>query len=234
MKLTPEETETRALNLAEYYLLTCLDHAGRLLTQQHTIRVGLAGAVLTDLARRGSIHVTQDLVTVEDSKNVELEAPLDSVLQIIRDSPEPQDAEQWVNRFSRPPLMDTITKILEHHGHLVIKKKRLLGIWPRTRYVLDDAYGSMDIYVRIRGTLMGRDTALDATSWPLIQLLYSTNVLSGLFPAIAQKAVKERLDEFHQKAAESEPDIAEALHAVENAIAESLTATRGQATGLGG
>lgn len=234
MTSTPEDANTRALNLAEYYLLTCLDHAGRLLTQPHTIRVGLAGAVLTDLARRGSIHVTQDLVTIDDTTSVELEAPLDSVLQIIRDSPEPQDAEQWVNRFSRPPLMDAITKILEHNRHLNVKTKRLFGIWPRIRYHLDDAYGSVDIYVRIRGTLMGRDTALDAASWPLIQLLHSTNVLTRVFPGIRHKMVKERLGEFHRKAEEFEPDIAEALQAVENAIAESLTATRGQATGLGG
>lgn len=234
MTLTPEEANMRALNLAEYYLLTCIDHAGRLLTQQHTIRVGLAGAVLTDLARRGSIHVTQDLVTVDESKSVKLEAPLDSVLQIIRDSPEPQDAEQWVNRLSRPPLMNAITKILERNRQLMVKEKRLLGIWPRTRYILDDAYDSMDIYVRIRGTLMGRDTSLDATSWPLLQLLHSTNVLSRVFPGIRHKTVKERLGEFQRAAEELEPNMAEALQAVENAIAESLTATRGQATGLGG
>lgn len=234
MTSTPEHENTRPLNLAEYYMLTCLDHAGRLLTQQHTIRIGLAGAVLTDLARRGCIQVTQDLVTVKDSQDTTLEAPLDTVLHIIRDAPEPQDAEQWINRFSRPPLMDAITRILEHNGHFVIKKKRLFGLVPRTRYILDDAYGSMDIYVRIRGTLMGRDTPLDASSWPLIQLLHSTNVLTRVFPGIQSKTVRQRLADFHQQAAETEPNIAETLQAVENAIAESLTATRGQATGLGG
>src|SRR5699024_11528041 len=114
-------------------------------------------------------HVRQDLVAVDEAKSVKLEAPLDSVLQIIRDSPEPQDAEQWVNRLSRPPLMDAITKILERNRQLVVKEKRLLGIWPRTRYILDDAYDSMYIYVRIRGTLLVSDTSLDATSWPASQ-----------------------------------------------------------------
>lgn|SRR5699024_5325605 len=233
MRPTPEEANMRALNLAEYYLLMCLDHSGKLLTQQHTVRAGLAGAVLTDLARRGSIHVTQDLVAVDDSKNLKLEAPLDAVLQIIRDSPEPQDAEQWINRFSRPALMEAVIKTLEHNGQLIVTKKRLLGIWPRTRYVLNDAYDSMDIYVRIRGTLMGRDTSLDATSWPLIQLLHWTNVLSTVFPGIRYKTIRERLEAFRRGAEELEPDMAEALQAVENAIVESLTATRGQATGLG-
>lgn len=234
MTSTPEDPTTRALNLAEYYLLTCLDHAGRLLTQQHTIRVGLAGAVLTDLARRRCINVTQDLVTINDANLDALEAPLNSVLQIIQESPEPQDAEQWINRFSRPALLETIATILERNGQIRIRKKRLLGIFPRTRYELEDAYGSMDIYVRIRGTLMGRNTALDATAWPLIQLLYSTDVLTRVFPGIQNRDIQERLEEFHSEAKHSEPDIAETLQAVENAIAEALTATRGQATGLRG
>lgn len=234
MTSNPEDTNQRSLNLAEYYLLTCLDPAGRLLTQQHTVRVGLAGAVLTDLARRGTITVTRDLVTVQDSPTGELEPPLHSVLQIIRESPEPQDAEQWINRFSRPALFESITKILDHNGQLNIRKKRLFGIIPRTRYLLDDSYGSVDIYVRLRGTLMGRDTALDATTWPLIQLLYSTDVLTRVFPGISNKSIKDRLDTFHHEAKTAEPDIAETLQAVENAIAESLTATRGQATGLRG
>jgi len=234
MTSSPEDPNARALNLAEYYLLTCLDHAGRLLTQQHTIRVGLAGAVLTDLARRGCIKVTQDLVTVNEVASHDVEAPLSAVLQIIQESPKPQDAEQWVNRFSRPAMLETIAKILEHNGQIHIRKKRLLGIFPRTRYELNDAYGSMDIYVRIRGTLMGRDTALDATAWPLIQLLYSTDVLTRVFPGIQNREIQERLTEFHEAAKQYAPDTAETLQAVENAIAEALTATRGQATGLRG
>lgn len=231
---TVEPPNTRALNLAEYYLLTCLDHAGRLVTQHHTVRVGLAGAVLTDLARRNHISVTQDLVTINEPATGKLESPLPSVLQIIRESPEPQDAEQWINRFSRPALFDSITSILEHNGHLNIRKKRLLGLFPRTRYELDNAYASIDIYVRIRGTLMGRDTALNAAVWPLIQLLYSTNVLARKFPGVQHKSIKQRLKTFHGQAEAAEPDMAEALQAVENAVAESLTASRGQATGLGG
>src|SRR5699024_11893879 len=134
----------------------------------------------------------QDLVTVDASKSVKLEAPLGFVLQIIRDSPEPQDGEQWVNRLSRPPLVDAITKILARNRQLMVKEKRLLGIWPRTRYILEDAYDSMDIYVRIRGTLMGRDTSLDATSWPLLHLLHSTNVLRREVPGIRHEPGKER------------------------------------------
>lgn len=229
-----QNAKNRALNIAEYYLLTCLDQHGKLLTQTHTVRVGLAGAVLTDLARRGCLYVTRDLVIVKATTDVELEEPLAAVLQIMKDAPENQDAEQWINRFSRPALMDAIIEALQARGDITVVTKRFLGMVPRTRYVPEESYGRMDMYVRLRATLLGRDTALDASTWPLVQLLYSTDVLTRLFPGLQNKMVKERLDAFHAEAAQKEPAIAESLQAVENAIAESLTATRGQATGMRG
>lgn len=230
----PQDTKKRTFNLAEHYLLSCLDHGGRFLTQPHTVRVGIAGAMLTDLARRGHIHVSQELVTIADPTIGDLEPPVHSVLHLIAESPQPQDAEQWINRFSRPALMDVLLKILEHNGQLTLKKKRLMGLIPQTRYLPNDSYGTMDSYIRMRATLMGRPTQLEAITWPLIQLLYSTNVLTRVFPAIANKTIRLRLRQFHEEIENTQPDMAEALQAVENAIAESLTATRGQATGLRG
>lgn len=229
-----QDAKNRPLNLAEYYLLTCLDQHGKLLTQSHTVRVGLAGAILTDLARREFLYVTRDLVMVKSGAVSELEEPLASVLQIMKDAPENQDAEQWINRFSRPALMDAVIQALEVRGDIAVMTKRFLGLVPRIRYVPEESYGRMDMYVRLRATLLGRDTALDASTWPLVQLLYSTDVLTRLFPGLQNKAVKERLDAFHTEAAQKEPAIAESLQAVENAIAESLTATRGQSTGMRG
>ena len=230
----PQDTKKRPLNLAEYYLLTCLDHHGKLLTQSHTVRVGLAGAILTDLARRECLYVTQELVMVNSTADVDLEEPLAAVLQIMRDAPENQDAEHWINRFSRPALMDAIIEALQVRGDIAVMTKRFFGLVPRTRYVPEESYGRMDMYVRLRATLLGRDTALDASTWPLVQLLYSTDVLTRLFPGLHNKTVKERLEAFHMEAAQEEPAIAESLQAVENAMAESLTATRGQATGMRG
>src|SRR5699024_1865325 len=138
------------------------------------------------------------------------------------------------NRFSRPALMDALIKILEYNGELTLKKKRLIGLIPQTRYLRDDPYSSMDSYIRMRATLMGRSTQLEAIKWPLIQLLYSPNVLTRVIPTITNKTIRLRLRQYHNEIQKTQPDRAEALQAVENAIAESLTATRGQATGLRG
>lgn len=234
MTSQPEDTQTRPLNLAEYYFLACLDDAGKFVTQHHTIRVGLAGAVLTELARRGCLYVTQNLVIVNSHFTGQLEQPLHTVLQIIRESPENQDAEQWINRFSRHALMESVQKVLEARDEIVIAKKRFLGLIPHTRIVTEGSYSRMDMYVRLRATLLGRDTALDSSTWPLVQLLYSTDVLTRIFPGTQNKDIQARLKAFHAAAVQDEPATTEVLQAVENAIAEALTATRGQASGMRG
>lgn len=231
----PQETKRRSLNLAEYYFLSCLDQHGKFLTQPHTVRIGLAGAVITDLARRGCLHVTRNVVIVNSAGAAnELEHPLDAVLQIMRDAPENQDAEQWINRFSQPALQEAIVTSLAARQEIQVTKKKFLGFVPRTRYLPGESYGRMDMYVRLRATLLGRETSEDSTTWPLVQLLYSTDVLTRLFPGLHQQQVKEHLARFYRAAEAGEPAIAEALQAVENAIAEALTATRGQASGMRG
>src|SRR5699024_4516975 len=102
------------------------------------------------------------------------------------------------------------------------------------RYLRDEPYSRKDCYIRMRATLVSGSTQLEAITWALIQLLYSPNVLTRVFPAIPNKTIRLRLRQYHNEIQKTQPDMAEALQAVENAIAESLTATRGQATGLRG
>src|SRR5699024_12822437 len=105
-------------------------------------------------------------------------------------------AEQWINRFSRPALMDALIKILEYNGELTLKKKRRIGLIPQTRYLRDDPYSSMDSYIRMRATLMGRSTQLDAITWPMIQSLYSTNVLTLVLAANPNKYIQLQLQHY--------------------------------------
>src|SRR5699024_219347 len=134
----------------------------------------------------------------------------------------------------RPALMDALIKTLEYTGELPVKKKRLIGLIPQTRYLRHDPYSSIDSSIRMRTTLMARSTQQEAITWPLIQPLSSTNMLKRVIPAIPNKTIRLRLRQYHNENQKTQPDMAEALQAVENAIAESLTATRGQATGLRG
>jgi hypothetical protein len=108
-----EPVTDRPLNLPEYFLLLCLDdEKGRLLLDGPTVGLGLAGATLAELARRGRLAVTQTTVhsidRPEQASTADLEWPLEQVWDIIRAFTRRRDAEQWINRFSRQSLRDAV------------------------------------------------------------------------------------------------------------------------------
>lgn len=220
-------TSSRPLNLAEYYLLACLDEGGKFYAEHHTIRLGIAGATLTELARRGYLYVTQNLVIVNSQQKTELEEPLNKILDILIAAPENLDAEQWINRFARPGLSSEIVASLVRREELEVNKKRLLGIFPRTRYLTADSYIRTDLYVRLRTAVLGNNGTLDSTTGPLIQILDTTKVLSKIFPEVNPREVRNRLNAYLSSAAEHDRAVIETLQAIENAITEALIATRG-------
>jgi Golgi phosphoprotein 3 (GPP34) len=236
----------RPLNIPEYFLLLCLDdEKGRLLLDGPTVGLGLAGAALADLARRGRLTVTQTTVnSIERPEQVftadpnppawahttDLEWPLEQVWDIIRAFTRHRDAEQWINRFSRQSLRDAVAASLVKHGVLEEDESIVLWVFHRTRYIEKDEHFEKDLKNTLRSVLRGMQPA-DDVSWPLISLMRSTRLLHRLFP----EAEKE-----HIRAAALTPvgspgtqaSVSEVLQATENAIAEALTATTGGASAL--
>ncbi len=242
MTTTPHEAQSadprhRPPNLAEYFLLLDLDErGGRLLLDGSTSGLALAGAVLADLAGRGHLTVTQDEVLVRTSSGpaVEgLERPLAQVLGIITEhgqDHEPRDAEQWINRFSRPELREALLQSLESQGIIEHTEGKVLGLFRRERYPETDPNPELDLRARIGEVLYGSAPA-DPVTWPLIALLRSTRLLHVVFPdrhttdlrAVSTTPVGE---------SSTRDSVAEVLQATENAIAESLVATTGGASAL--
>ncbi len=236
----------RPLNLPEYFLLLCLDdEKGRLLLDGPTVGLGLAGAALADLARRGRLTVTQTTVhTIEHPEPVfaadpnppawahttDLEWPLEQVWDIIRAFTRHRDAEQWINRFSRQSLRDAVAASLVKRGVLEEDESIVLWVFHRTRYMGKDEHFEKDLKNTLRSVLRGMRPADDVT-WPLISLMRSTRLLHRLFP---------EADKEHIRAAALTPvgspstraSVSEVLQATENAIAEALTATTGGASAL--
>lgn len=236
----------RPLNLPEYFLLLCLDdEKGRLLLDGPTVGLGLAGAALTDLARRGRLKVTQTTVrSIEHpgqvfaadpnppgwSHTTDLEWPLEQVWDIIRAFTRHRDAEQWINRFSRQSLRDAVAASLVKRGVLEEDESIVLWVFHRTRYMEKDRHFEKDLKNTLRSVLRGTQPA-DEVTWPLISLMRSTRLLHRLFP---------EADKEHTRAAALTPigspstrtSVSEVLQATENAIAEALTATTGGASAL--
>lgn len=236
----------RPLNLPEYFLLLCLDdEKGRLLLDGPTVGLGLAGAALADLARRGRLKVTQTTVNSLDhpgqvftadpnppawAHTTDLEWPLEQVWDIIHAFTRSRDAEQWINRFSRQSLRDAVAASLVKRGVLEEDENIVLWVFHRTRYMEKDHHFEKELKTTLRSVLRGLQPA-DELTWPLVSLMRSTRLLHRLFP----EAEKE-----HVRAAALTPvgsrstqnSVSEVLQATENAIAEALTATTGGASAL--
>jgi hypothetical protein len=236
----------RPLNIPEYFLLLCLDdQKGRLLLDGPTVGMGLAGATLAELARRGRLEVSRTTVRsighpeeafADDphppawAYTTDLEWPLEQVWDIIHAFTRHRDAEQWINRFSRQSLRDAVAASLVKRRIVEEGDSTVLWIFHRTRYMELDHHFEQELRDRIRAVLMDERPADDLT-WPLISLLRTTRLLHRLFPDV---------DKAHIRAAALTPagspatqlSMAEALLATENAVAEALTATTGGASAL--
>ncbi len=236
----------RPLNIPEYFLLLCLDEKkGRLLVDGPTVGMGIAGAAITDLARRGRLEVTPTTVrSIEHPAQVfaadrnppvwattaELEWPLEQVWDIINAFTRHRDAEQWINRFSRPSLRDAVAASLVKRRIVEEGESTVLWLFHRTRYVERDGHFEQELRQRIRAVLVDREPADDLT-WPLISLLRTTRLLPRLFPDVDKAQIRAAaLTAAGSPATRS--SMSEALLATENAVAEALTATTGGASAL--
>lgn len=245
--MTTSANTGRPFNLPEYFLLLALDSSGRFRVAEHDVQMGLAGAVLADLARRGRLVITTDRVEVaEDPRAIlahgdapegwqpenALEHPLDRVLSLIGDASEIMDAEQWVNRLATRRLREVVVDALVERGAIQVKQIRLFGLLKRTRYFKNETFYELDLKVRL-GVVLNREQPLDLVTWPLLALMQLTGLLERLSPESRRPKVADLLREKYD-ALESaqEKSVYEALHSVENAISEKLIATRGGPSGL--
>lgn len=247
MTAADQQPNSRPFSLAEYLLLLSIDSAGRFRLSERQLNFGLAGATLADLARRGRINVTQDTVSITENPQAVLdegdapqkwhrdgsglETPLDRVLTLIQEAPHEQDAEQWLNRFGIDQLREAYLTELSARGALAMKQTKMLGLFRRTKYEKNENFFEVDLQVRLGAVLSG-DAAPDLVTWPLISLMYVTGLLERVFAEARAKDVREVLAVNVETLTAQQRSVYEALHAVQNVIAEELTATRGGPSGM--
>lgn len=222
-------------NLGEHFILLSLGENGKFLTSEHTVRLGLAGATLADLARRGKITVGKDLLVPTNTADTEsLESPLHEVLEIIRNAPQEQDAEQWVNRLSTDALLDAYIEGMVQRDTLEIKKTKFLGLFPTTRMIRNGSFDALDMQAVIREILFAK-RGMDLLTGPVLYLLFMTDLLRRRFPDLRKRDTEKILrSEQMPIQTSTSKSVYEVLQATENAIAEGLTASRGGASGMRG
>ncbi|SHM93965.1 GOLPH3/VPS74 family protein [Cryptosporangium aurantiacum] len=179
----------------ELLLLAYDDAAGKPLISTTTLDLGLAAAVLVELALAGRIVVEQKKVRVTDPTPVD-EPVAEAVLDRLRAASKPRDPRSWLTTLSRG-LREKILDRLVETGVVEREESKVLGLFRVVRYPALNpapetaAHGRLDAAVR-HGDLSGRHTVA------LASLVRAVDLGPKLFPDLPAKEVKSRLDEISE------------------------------------
>jgi hypothetical protein len=218
------------LTLAEQTLLIALDDEKGRDTTQWGSGVGLAGALLLDLARL-------ELLTADgDGKLTALDGPqpADELLRdahaAIRGSSESRSARAWVQRLPRElkPLRQRLARGLAQRGILAEQHHKLLGIVPSTRFPTIDPGPEQELRARLRDVLLGDREPTEQEAL-LVGLLEPLGLIGSLVSRDQRTAARTRAKAVAEQGVAGTA-VREAIHAVQGAVIASVLAATTAAT----
>uniref|UniRef100_A0A942YAY8 GPP34 family phosphoprotein n=1 Tax=Neobacillus citreus TaxID=2833578 RepID=A0A942YAY8_9BACI len=150
--------------------------------------LGLGGAVLADLALRGSISLRGDRVTVLDG-GLTGDEVLDGVLGSIAATDSPKKAKWWVQRIGKRPLRDAVLSGLVARGLVDEEQRRTLVIFTSTRHPERDGGPEALVRAAVADVLAGRSQPSPYLA-SLIGLLDATGALRNQFGPVDKVVVR--------------------------------------------
>lgn len=172
----------------EVLLLAYSEDEGRLLVGSSELDAALGGSLLAELAVNGRIDLADKRVTVLDPTPLGDEE-LDGVLARMAADPRKRKPEWWISRFQTTKLRKRLLTRLTGRGVLGEEQRKVLGVFPSTRYPERDPSVERDIRERVQSVLSGADP--DQRVAVLIALLHAAGIDRKAFPGISKKRVKE-------------------------------------------
>ena len=121
---------------------------------------GLAGALLLDLTAAGALDERDGKLAATPSAALEHPA-LRAAYAAIAAAEKPRDAKGWVGRLPKElkPLAGTIADRLVERGVLAEEQRKLLGLFPTTRFPQVDPEPERALRERLRAVLLGESHA---------------------------------------------------------------------------
>jgi hypothetical protein len=177
-----------SLTIPQAFALLQIAPDGRRSTDGQRLDLGLAGAVLADLALRGAITLSGDRVAV-GSGRVTGDATLDEVLGSIAACGSPRKAKWWVQRLGKRPLRDAVLAGLVRSGLITEEQRTTLVVFTTTRHPELDGGPESLVRSAIADVLAGR-TAPTPYLAALIGLLDATNTLRDQFGRVDKAVVR--------------------------------------------
>ena len=206
------------ITLPEQLLLLALhDEKGTILSTAATsIRYGLSGAVLMELALRKKVEIhNKKIVLVDDSytgDNV-----LDEAIALIKNLGKDKNAEYWVNKLSsKIKIQEVMLKRLVDKGILKAEEHKILWIFDSPHYPMKDSGEESEIRERIRRVVLHKDIA-ETRMLVLIGLVNACRITNEIFSKEERKDAKKRIKEIIENDLIAEA-VADTVAAVEAAL----------------
>ncbi|MFI6924312.1 GPP34 family phosphoprotein [Nonomuraea spiralis] len=129
------------------------DQTGKPLVHQHSMAVGLAGAVLLDLALSERVTVGQGRISVADPTPVG-DPVVDSLVPMLARDRAERDAKFWIKKLAEDAY-DRTRQSLVASNVLVMVTRRRMGMLPYTRYQLADIASVVRASAGVRSAVEG-------------------------------------------------------------------------------
>jgi len=181
------------MRLADELLLLAYSEKGTSQLSQHSLDLGLAGAVLLELGLAERFDVRDGKIVVVDAGPVG-DPVLDDALIRVASDKKARSPRDWVRKRGdhlRERLLDNLVGI----GVLAREKDRVLGIFPRTRYPAAHgvvAPAEADARQRLLAALDGADPVPVRTA-ALAALVQAVGLAGKVFPGRSGRDVKRRI-----------------------------------------
>lgn len=209
--------------LGEQLLLLSLDDESGAEKESTNVAFAIAAASLVELALAGRVEVDGDHVTVRDRTPLG-DPTLDAALADIAgwNKSKPRKTKGWIEHLKRGAVAGT-TKNLVAKGLVREEKKKVLGLFPVTRY--PEADGSVETALRQRlDEVVMRGAAADERTAGLVALLHGAKLQGLLYKKPELKTAKANMEEIaHGEWAA--PAVRQVVKAAEDALMTIVVVT---------
>jgi len=215
--------DSTTLPLHERLLLLVLDGQKGTSRSQHAA-TGLAGAVLLDLVRLGSVAITDQRVTAS-SGVVAPPGVLTEATALIAGEPKSRTPRWWVDHLPgrMKPFLPRLSGRLVECGVLTLEHHKVLGVFSTTRMPERDRAPEEELHDRLRAVLVGERDPDEADSI-LAGLVAALDLIGTVVAKDQRKDAARRAKEL-AKGNELGDTVGQAIKAAQDAVMVAIIAS---------
>lgn len=176
----------------EFFLLCIDDNKGKVISAvSDGLHLGLAGALLADLALHGKISVAEKKLAILDPSPVG-DPILDAGLAIITSEKRTRKLDFWLQKLGNKKLASQVVERLVEKNVIRVEKKRYLWVIPYEVFPQVDASAKYWVKHHLRSaTLAGGEVTPGIVT--LLSLLKACQLLNLVFTRDEQKAAERKV-----------------------------------------